>query len=70
MEPATGFEPATSPLPRKCSTPELRGHRQLSLNSIRLFVKCKAKQIKKQLQFAAVSNTQVTHSNKKHKKQL
>jgi hypothetical protein len=25
MEPATGLEPVTSPLPRKCSTAELRG---------------------------------------------
>ena len=24
MEPATGIEPTTSPLPRVCSTPELR----------------------------------------------
>ena len=26
MEPTTGIEPVTSSLPRKCSTPELRGH--------------------------------------------
>ncbi len=25
VEPTTGFEPVTSSLPRKCSTPELRG---------------------------------------------
>ncbi len=38
MEPATGLEPATSPLPRKCSTTELRGHKtQVSFTLAYLF---------------------------------
>ena len=35
MEPPIGFEPTTSPLPRKCSAPELRGHKLGAGNRIR-----------------------------------